>query len=137
MRIAGVELPTEKRIEASLPYLYGVGLSLAKKILTEAKINPDKRAKDLTDEEVTRISKAVEKYKIEGELRTQIQSNVARLKEIGSYRGIRHAKNLPARGQRTRSNARTKRGRRVTIGTVRKDITTRMGTKTPRQQASK
>lgn len=130
MRIAGVELPTEKRIESSLPYLYGVGLPLARKILAQAKINPDKRAKDLTDEEVTRISKAMEKYKIEGELRTQVQSNIARLKEIESYRGIRHAKNLPARGQRTRSNARTKRGRRITIGTVRKDTTVRMGTRT-------
>lgn len=135
MRIAGVELPQDKRLEAALPNLFGVGWSLARKILLETGVNPDKRTKDLTNEEVTKISKAIEKYKVEGELQAQIAANIARLKEIGAYRGIRHAKNLPVRGQRTRSNARTKRGKRVTIGTVRKKVAARMGTRTTIQQA--
>lgn len=134
MRIAGVELPKDKRIEAALPYLYGVGLTRARKILQEVGVSADKRTKELTDDEVTKISKAVEKYKIEGELKAEITGDIARLKEIGAYRGTRHAKNLPVRGQRTRSNARTKRGKRVTIGTVRKDIAARMGAKTARTQ---
>ncbi len=132
MRIAGVELPQDKRLEAALPNLFGIGQTLSRKILLETGINPDKRTKDLTNEEVAKISKTVEKYKVEGELQAQIAANIARLKEIGAYRGIRHAKNLPVRGQRTRSNARTKRGKRVTIGTVRKEVAARMGTRSTR-----
>lgn len=134
MRIAGVELPQNKRLEAALPNLFGIGQTLSRKILLETGINPDKRTKDLTNEEVAKISKAVEKYKVEGELQAQIAANITRLKEIGAYRGIRHAKNLPVRGQRTRSNARTKRGKRVTIGTVRKEVAARMTTRPTRQQ---
>lgn len=137
MRIAGVEIPQDKRIEAALPYLYGIGRFRSGKILQEVNVNPNRRTKDLTDEEVLKIAKAVEKYKLEGELKAEVTSNIVRLKEIGAYKGTRHAKNLPVRGQRTRSNARTKRGKRLTIGTVRKEIAARMGTKTPRSQVSK
>lgn len=121
-RIAGVDLPNEKRIEAALPYIFGIGPTLAQKILTDSAIDPDKRTKNLTEEELNKIQRAVETYKVEGDLRREIQGNVKRLQEIGAYRGTRHAKGLPARGQRTRTNARTKRGKRVTIGTVRKDV---------------
>lgn len=121
-RIAGVDLPNEKRIEAALPYIYGVGPTLAKKILEECSIDPDSRAKNLTEEEINKLQRAIENYKVEGDLRREVQDNIKRLQEIGAYRGFRHAKNLPVRGQRTRTNARTKRGKRVTIGTVRKEI---------------
>lgn len=134
MRIAGVELPKDKRIEAALPYLHGIGLGLSRKILAQTGVNRNKRTKDLTDDEVAKILRALEKYKIEGELKTQVAANIARLKEIGVYRGVRHAKNLPVRGQRTRSNARTKRGKRVTIGTVRKEMVARIGTRATRPQ---
>lgn len=126
-RILGVEIPSEKRIEASLPYLYGVGPTLAKKIISDCKIDPDKRMKNLTQVEINLIQKELEKYRIEGDLRRDVQSNIKRLQEIGAYRGIRHSKNLPVRGQRTRVNARTKRGKRVTIGTSRKEVVARMG----------
>lgn len=121
-RIAGVDLPNEKRIEAALPYVFGIGPTLAKKILTDSAIDLDKRTKDLSEEELNKIQRAVETYKVEGDLRREIQGNIKRLQEIGAYRGTRHAKGLPARGQRTRTNARTKRGKRVTIGTVRKEV---------------
>lgn len=121
-RILGVEIPSEKRIEASLIYLYGVGPTLAKKIIAECKLNPNKRTKDLTEEEINSLQQEIEKYKIEGDLRREVQTNIKRLQEIGAYRGLRHSKNLPVRGQRTRVNARTKRGKRVTIGTSRKEV---------------
>ena len=121
-RIAGVDLPNEKRIEAALPYIFGVGPTRAKKIIAECSIDPNTRAKNLTEDEVGRLQRKVEEYKVEGDLRREIQGNIKRLQEIGSYRGSRHAKGLPARGQRTRTNARTKRGKRITIGTVRKDV---------------
>lgn len=121
-RIAGVELPSQKRIDAALPYIYGVGPSLVIKILAEAKVESAKRAKDLTEEEINRLQKVIEGYKVEGDLRREIGQNISRLEEIGAYRGLRHRKSLPVRGQRTRSNARTKRGRRMTVGTVRKDV---------------
>ena len=122
-RIAGVVLPPNKRIEASLPYLYGIGLSMAKKILAAAKIDPNARTKDLTEEEVNRLREYIEKnFRVEGELRRDVFSNIKRLKEIGSYRGSRHAKGLPARGQRTKTNTRTVRGNvRRTMGSGRKD----------------
>ncbi len=126
-RIAGVDLPNEKRIEASLPYIYGVGPTLAKKIITDCGLDPNKRTKQLTEEEVNKLQRAVEKYKVEGDLRRELQSNVKRLQEIGAYRGLRHSKNLPVRGQRTKTNARTKRGKRITIGTVRKDVIAKVG----------
>lgn len=125
-RISGVDLPSEKRIEASLPYIYGIGLTLTKKIIKDCGIDPDKRTKNLTEDEVNKLQKAVEKFKVEGDLRREVQGNIKRLQEIGAYRGIRHSKNLPVRGQRTRVNARTKRGKRLTIGTVRKEVVAKM-----------
>ncbi len=122
-RIAGVNLPNEKRIEAALPYIYGVGLTLSKKILAETNVSPDKRTKDLTEVELNRIREYIEKsFKVEGELRQQVLLNIKRLKEIGSYRGIRHIKGLPVRGQRTKTNSRTRRGNvRKTAGSGRKN----------------
>jgi small subunit ribosomal protein S13 len=113
-RILGVDLPKGKRIEIALTYLYGIGRFLSNKILKEADIDPNKRAKDLTDEEVSRITQCIQRngYKIEGELRHEISSNIRRLMEIGSWRGLRHKKGLPVRGQRTRTNARTRKGPR-------------------------
>lgn len=127
-RISGVDLPNEKRIEAALPYIFGVGATLTQKILADCNLDPNKRTKNLSEDEINRLAREIEKYKVEGDLRREIQSNIKRLQEIASYRGLRHSKNLPVRGQRTKVNARTKRGKRVTIGTVRKEIAARMGT---------
>lgn len=127
-RIAGIDLPNEKRIEASLPYIFGVGPTLAKKVLADCQIDPNLRTKNLTEEQINKLQRAIENFKVEGDLRREIQSNVKRLQEIGTYRGMRHSKGLPARGQRTRTNARTKRGKRVTIGTVRKEVVAKTGT---------
>ena len=121
MRILGIQLPGEKRIEAALGYLYGVGLTRSREILAATKIDPNKRTHALTEEEATRIREFIEKnYIVEGDLRREISLNIKRLKEIGSYRGDRHRKNLPVRGQTTKTNARTKRGKRVTVGSGRK-----------------
>ncbi len=121
-RIAGVDLPNEKRLDIALTYLYGVGRSNVVGILKDAQIEGSRRVKSLTDEETNKIAKIVEKgYTVEGDLRKQVSDNIKRLIEIRSYRGSRHAKKLPSRGQRTRSNARTKRGKRVTIGAMKKD----------------
>ena len=113
-RIIGVDIPKEKRIEIALCYLYGVGRFVSNKMLKEAGIDPNKRAKDLTEDEVSRITNIVQKggYKIEGDLRRDISQNIKRLMDIGSYRGSRHKKGLPVRGQRTRTNARTRKGPR-------------------------
>ncbi len=127
MRVVGVNIPDNKRIEIALTYVYGVGRSNVAEILKTAKIDPTRRAKDLTEEELGRIQKALEPIKIEGDLRADVAGNIKRLREIVSYRGMRHAKNLPSRGQRTRSNARTKRGKRVTIGAIKKEVATKMG----------
>jgi len=118
MRLIGINIPDNKRIEIALTYIYGLGQPSAIRILKSAKINIDKRAKDLTAEEVNRLREIIEKsYKIEGELRQMIKQNISRLKEIQSYRGIRHARRLPVRGQRTRTNSRTVRGNvRKTVG---------------------
>ncbi len=122
VRILGVTLPDEKRIDYSLTLIYGIGWKNVKKILTEAKINPDKKVKEITEEELKKITEVIEKnFKVEGELREIISENIKRLKEIGCYRGLRHIKNLPVRGQRTRSNARTKRGKRKTVGALKKE----------------
>jgi len=126
-RIAGIDLPNDKRIEAALPYIYGIGLTLSKKIIRDLGLDPNKRTKNLSEDEANKLQKAVEKYKVEGDLRREVQGNIKRLQEIGAYRGIRHSKNLPVRGQRTRVNARTKRGKRLTIGTVRKEVVAKMG----------
>lgn len=121
-RIAGINIPNEKRIEAALPYIYGVGLPLSKKILAAANVDPNKRTKDLTEVELNRIREYIEKsFKVEGQLRQQVLLNVKLLKEIGSYRGIRHIRGLPVRGQRTKTNSRTRRGNvRRTAGSGRK-----------------
>lgn len=130
-RIAGIDLPSEKRIEAALPYIYGIGPTLTGVILAKCQIDKNIRTKNLTEEQVSKLQKAVEVYKVEGDLRREVQGNIKRLQEIGAYRGTRHAKNLPARGQRTRTNARTKRGKRITIGTVRKDVVAKQPTAAP------
>lgn len=110
-RLAGVDLPREKRVEIGLTYIYGIGLASAQKILAEAKVNPDIRVKDLTDDQVQAIRKAMDGYKVEGDLRREVQLNIKRLMEIGSYRGMRHRKGLPVRGQKTKTNARTRKGK--------------------------
>jgi small subunit ribosomal protein S13 len=122
MRIVGVNIPDEKRIDISLTYLYGVGRSNVYGILKEAQIEPERRVKDLTEEELGRIRDYIEKnFKVEGNLRQQVLLNIKRMKEIGSYRGIRHIRGLPVRGQRTKTNSRTRRGNvRKTAGSGRK-----------------
>lgn len=114
-RIAGVDLPRNKRIEIGLTYIFGIGLSTSRKILATTGVDPNKRVKDLTPDEVTKLRSEVEKYKVEGALRAEIQRNIKRLVDIGCYRGIRHKTGLPLRGQRTRSNARTRKGPRGNI----------------------
>jgi len=115
-RIAGVDVPNEKRIEVSLRYIYGIGPHLARQVLKEAGVDPNTRAKNLTEDEVTRIAGAIDRnYLVEGQLRRQVQQNIARLRDIGSYRGLRHRRGLPVRGQRTRSNARTRKGPKKTV----------------------
>lgn len=119
-RIVGVDIPKEKRVELALTYIFGIGRTLSNKILKVANISPDKRAKDLTEEEVARLSTIIQKdYKVEGDLRREQGANIKRLIDIGSYRGLRHRRGLPVRGQRTRTNARTRKGPRKTVGVVR------------------
>ncbi|MCX5698118.1 MAG: 30S ribosomal protein S13 [Candidatus Omnitrophica bacterium] len=115
-RIIGVDIPKEKRIEIALTYLYGIGRALSNVVLKEAGINPDKRAKDLSEEEVSRITQILQKgpLRVEGDLRRDISQNIKRLMDIGSWRGMRHKKGLPVRGQRTRTNARTRKGKKRT-----------------------
>jgi small subunit ribosomal protein S13 len=125
-RIAGHDIPDNKKINFALRYIYGVGPQLAEDIIKQCKINPDKRAKDLTGEEINRIQTALDKYLVEGDLRREINDNIARLKRIQSYRGMRHSAGLPTRGQRTRSNARTKRGARRTIGAMSKEAASKL-----------
>ena len=116
-RIAGVDLPKEKRVEIGLTYIYGIGLTTSQKILKKTGINPDVRIKDLTDEEVNNIRKAIDQdYKVEGDLRREVALNIKRLTEIGCYRGLRHRRGLPVRGQRTKTNARTRKGPKRTVG---------------------
>ena len=120
-RIAGVDLPREKRVEAALPYIYGIGWSISRKILAQTGINPDTRVRDLSEEEVSRLREIIDKeYRVEGELQRQVQMNIRRLIEIGSYRGLRHRRGLPVRGQRTQTNAPTRKGPARTVGVRRK-----------------
>jgi small subunit ribosomal protein S13 len=120
-RIAGVDIPREKRVEIALTYIYGIGLPTSQKILAQANVNPDLRVRDLTDEQVARLRDIIDRrHKVEGDLRREVALNIKRLQEIGSYRGLRHRRNLPARGQRTRTNARQRRGPRKTVGVRRK-----------------
>lgn len=125
-RIAGVDLPKRKKADIGLTAIYGVGRSNVEEVLKEAKVDPATRVDNLTSEEVARLQKAIDKLPTEGTLRKQVTENIKRLKSNGSYRGLRHSQNLPVRGQRTRSNARTKRGRKTTVGAMRKKDLTRM-----------
>ena len=120
-RISGVDLPREKRVEIGLTYIYGIGLTSSKRILTEAGVNPDTRCKDLTDDEVKKISDVTDpEHLVEGDLRREVAMNIKRLKEIGCYRGIRHRKGLPCRGQKTKTNARTCKGPKKTVANKKK-----------------
>ena len=120
-RIAGVDLPREKRVEIGLTYVYGIGRSSSNKILAKAKVNPDTRVRELTDDEVRRISEIIETdYMVEGDLRREVAMNIKRLQEIGCYRGIRHRKGLPVRGQNTKTNARTRKGPKRTVANKKK-----------------
>ncbi|MDR2616419.1 MAG: 30S ribosomal protein S13 [Endomicrobium sp.] len=116
-RVAGVELPKNKRLDIALRYIYGIGPAMSNEIIAELSLDPAKRVKDLTEEEVNRINNLITKnLKVEGDLRREVQANIKRLIEIASYRGSRHRRNLPVRGQRTKTNARTRRGKRKTVG---------------------
>lgn len=128
MRIAGITIPDEKRIDISLTYIYGVGRSNAQDVLKRAKVDGAKRTKQLSEEEEKRILDILSTMRLEGDLKAEVSSNIKRLKDSGAYRGMRHSRNLPSRGQRTRSNARTKRGKRVTIGAIKKEVATKMET---------
>ena len=121
-RIAGVDLPNDKRADIGLTYLFGIGRSNVKGLLEKAKIDGATRIKDLTEEEINKLSKALEGITVEGDLTREISQNIRRLEDIGAYRGLRHRKGLPARGQNTRHNARTKKGKKKTVGTVRKEV---------------
>ncbi|MFL5653331.1 MAG: 30S ribosomal protein S13 [Ktedonobacteraceae bacterium] len=120
-RIAGVDIPREKRVEISLTYIYGIGLTTSRKILERTRISPDIRVKNLTEEEVNRLREVIDReHKVEGDLRREVDMNIKRLIEIGCYRGMRHRRNLPVRGQRTRTNARTRRGPKRTVAGKKK-----------------
>lgn len=121
-RIAGVDLPREKRVEIGLTYIYGIGRVVSNRLLDEAGVSPDTRVKDLTDDEVARIQKAIETLEVpvEGDLRREVALNIKRLQEIGCYRGIRHRKGLPVRGQKTKTNARTRKGPKKTVANKKK-----------------
>ena len=120
-RIAGIDLPREKRVEVGLTYIYGIGRVSSNKILEAANVNPDTRVRELTDDEVKRIAEVIEKdYMVEGDLRREIALNIKRLQEIGCYRGIRHRKGLPVRGQKTKTNARTRKGPKRTVANKKK-----------------
>ena len=119
-RIAGVDLPRDKRIEIGLTYIYGIGRTLSNEILKETGVNPDTRVRDLTDDEINKLREVIEKnHKVEGDLRREVALNIKRLMEIGCYRGMRHKRNLPCRGQRTKTNARTRKGPRKISGAKR------------------
>ncbi len=120
-RIAGIDIPREKRVEVALTYIFGIGLPTSQKILAQANVNPDTRVRDLTEEQVNRLRDIIDRrYKVEGDLRREVALNIKRLQEIGSYRGLRHRRNLPVRGQRTKTNARTRKGPRKGARTVKK-----------------
>lgn len=120
-RIAGVDIPRDKRVVISLTYIYGIGPTVSRKVIAMAGVNPDTRVRDLTEDEVSRLREVIDRnYRVEGDLRREVALNIKRLVEIGCYRGLRHRRNLPVRGQRTRTNARTKRGQRRTVGARKK-----------------
>jgi len=120
-RIAGIDIPREKRVEIALTYVFGIGLPTSQKLLAQANVNPDTRVRDLTEEQVNRLREIIDRrYKVEGDLRREVAMNIKRLQEIGSYRGLRHRRSLPLRGQRTKTNARQRRGPKRTVGVRRK-----------------
>jgi small subunit ribosomal protein S13 len=119
-RIAGVDIPNDKRVVISLTYIYGIGLTTSKKVLEQTGISEDVRVKDLTEEQLNQIRKAIDEIKVEGDLRREVQLNIKRLMEIGCYRGMRHRKGLPVRGQRTKTNARTRKGKAKTVANKKK-----------------
>ncbi len=120
-RISGVDLPRDKRIEAALPYIFGIGRFRAKQVLENTGVNPDTRVRDLTEEEAARIREFIDRnYRVEGDLRTETQINIKRLIDLGTYRGLRHRRGMPVRGQRTQTNARTRKGPKRTVGARRK-----------------
>jgi small subunit ribosomal protein S13 len=126
-RISGIDLPENKKVDIALTKIFGIGRSNVKVLLREVKINKSMKVKELTEEDINKIQKEIDKnFKVEGDLKTEIGENIKRLKEIGCYRGIRHARGLPSRGQRTRSNARTRRGRRQTVGAMKKEVRAKM-----------
>ena len=123
-RISGVNIPDAKRVEVALTYIYGIGDSSSRKILEAAKVDPNTRVKDLSEPEVAKLREIIDKsYRVEGDLQREVSLNIKRLKEINSYRGLRHKANLPVHGQRTKTNARTKRGKKITMGSGRKKAT--------------
>ncbi|OGE14775.1 30S ribosomal protein S13 [Candidatus Daviesbacteria bacterium RIFCSPHIGHO2_12_FULL_37_11] len=126
-RIAGIDLPEAKRVDIGLTYIFGIGRSNVVKVLKDAGVDASKRIKDLTDDEVSKLQKSVDQFKVEGDLRGEIAANIKSLEDIGSYRGLRHRRGLPVRGQRTRSNARTRRGKRKTIGAISKETQGKTG----------
>jgi small subunit ribosomal protein S13 len=120
-RIAGIDIPREKRVEVALTYIYGIGLSTSQKVLAQTSVNPDTRVRDLTEDQVNRLREVIDRnHTVEGDLRRETAMNIKRLMEIGSYRGLRHRRNLPVRGQRTKTNARQRRGPKRTVGARRK-----------------
>ena len=121
-RISGIDLPREKKIKYALCYIYGIGHTIASKVLEDAKVNPDIRVKDLKNSEATSIREVVSKLKVEGELRTENTMNIKRLMDIASYRGLRHRRSLPVRGQNTKNNSRTRKGRKRTVGLGKKTV---------------
>lgn len=127
VRIVGVDLPENKRVEIALTYIYGIGRALSQKILAQANISPNKKVKNLLEQEVVALREALKDYKLEGDLRRDIALNIKRLIDIGAYRGSRHRRGLPCRGQRTRTNARTKRGARRTIGVAKRKEERKIG----------
>ncbi len=136
-RILGVNLPDDKRVEYALTLFYGIGWTLSRKILNQAGVSTNVRVKDLKEEDLKKITMVIEKtYKVEGDLREEINENFKRLREINSYRALRHARSLPARGQRTRSNARTKRGKRRTVGALKKEVWAKMEQQKPAAPAT-
>jgi small subunit ribosomal protein S13 len=125
-RIAGVDIPEQLRLEIALTHIYGIGRHLSNQITSQTKLDPNLRAKDLTPDQITLLQKTITQYQTEGELKKAVSQHITRLKAIGSYRGLRHSQKLPARGQRTKTNARTKRGKRLTVGAFKKSALTKL-----------
>lgn len=137
MRLAGVDLPDDKRIDYALTKIYGVGWPLSLEILKKAEVAPETRTGKLSEQDSATLARVLEDYTTEGDLRRTVLQNIQRLRDIGSYRGSRHAKGLPVRGQRTRTNARTKRGKRKTVGAFKKEMLAKTGTPTPEKEEKK